>query len=196
MHDEFIKTTIAAYTHLYGPPTRTRRFTRTKPPFGHSAVVVYLPDEVDQKVPKDNLTSLWTAGFGSKTICADFPCELGMEVKGALDEATAGELAEALVEIAEAPLENGNLFHNGQILTDASLPAFPRFTIAMLIDWESVYGFRFPEPLAEIGCLRVVPLFAKEAEFVESHTDRSRGYRSLRYKGMNETDPDREAVVQ
>ncbi|MGW4357674.1 hypothetical protein ACWEKU_02730 [Streptomyces californicus] len=195
MHDAFITKAIAAYTQLYGPPTRTRRFSRTERQPHESAVVVYLPDEVDQKVPEDNLTSLWTAGFGAETICSDFPCELGMEVKGSLNDHSAGALAESLIELAEVPLANGRLFHNGQILTNASLPVFPRFTTALLIDWESVYGFRFPEPLNEVGCLRVVPLFPSEAEFVEACTDPGRGYRSLRNRGLNETDPDREAVI-
>lgn len=160
-----------------------------------SAVVVYLPDAVEQMNPKDNLTSLGTAGFGSEAICADFPCELGMEVKGSLDESSAGALAEALVELAEVPLESGHLFHDGQILTNVSLPVFPRFAMAMLIDWDSMDGFHFPEPLGEIGCLRVVPLFATEADFMESYPDRHRGYRALRFRGMDETDPDREATV-
>ncbi|BFP53640.1 suppressor of fused domain protein [Streptomyces griseus] len=195
MHDEFIRTAIATYTQLYGPPTRTRRFSRTEPPLLESAVVVYLPDEVDQKVPKDNLTSLWTAGFGAEAICADFRCELGMEVKGSLDEPSAGALAEALVELAEVPLESGNLFRNGQILTNVAIPVFPRFTTALLIDWESVYGFRFPEPLTEVGCLRVVPIFSAEAEFVESCATPGEGYRSLRNQGLNETDPERDSAV-
>ncbi|MFE7623265.1 suppressor of fused domain protein [Streptomyces sp. NPDC057509] len=146
-------------------------------------------------VPKDNLTSLGTAGFGAVAICSDFPCELGIEIKGALDETSSADMAQALTELAEAPLRSGQLFQDGQILNNVSLPSFPRFDMAMLVDWESAYGFRFPEPLGEIGCLRVVPLFATEADFVESHTDRHRGYRALRNRGMDETDPNRNAII-
>ncbi|MFE2086539.1 hypothetical protein [Streptomyces sp. NPDC057582] len=195
MDDKFIASVIAAYTELYDPPTRTIRFSRTGPPPCESAVVVYLPDEVEQLDPAGNLTFLGTAGFGSRELCTDFPCELGMEVRGPLDEASAGALAEALDDLASVPLESGRLFNDGQILTNVSLPVFPRFTMAMVIDWDSVYGFRFPEPVTEIGLLRVVPLFATEAEYVESFADRHRGYRALVNRGMVATDPDRESTV-
>ncbi|MFF2409152.1 hypothetical protein [Streptomyces sp. NPDC058092] len=195
MDDKFIASVIAAYTELYDSPTHTIRFSRTGPPLCKSAVVVYLPDEIEQLHPADNLTLLGTAGFGSGELCTDFPCELGMEVNGELDETSVGALAEALTGLASVPLESGRLFNDGQILTNVSLPAFPRFTMAMLIDWDSVYGFRFPEPVTEVGLLRVVPLFATEAEYVESFADRRRGYRALINQGMVATDPDREPTV-
>ncbi|NUW37000.1 suppressor of fused domain protein [Nonomuraea sp. SMC257] len=100
-----------------------------------------------------------------------------------------------LAGLASAPLENGRLFRYGQILTNVSLPVFPRFTMAMLVDWDSVYGFRFPEPAGEIGFLRVVPLFSTEAEYVESFADRHRGFRALVNRGMDPTDPGREPTV-
>ncbi|MFD4949056.1 hypothetical protein ACFVYE_44910 [Streptomyces sp. NPDC058239] len=195
MDDKFIASVVAAYTELYDPPTRTICFSRTGPPPYESAVVVYLPDEIEQLDPADNLTLLGTAGFGSVQLCADFSCELGMEVKGSLDEASVSALAEALADLASAPSESGRLFNDGQILTNVSLPVFPRFTMAMLIDWDSVYGFRFPEPVIEVGLLRVVPLFATEAEYVESFADRRRGYRALINQGMVPTDPDRDSTV-
>ncbi|MCI3227031.1 suppressor of fused domain protein [Streptomyces sp. NP-1717] len=195
MDDSFIASVIAAYAELYGPATRVRRFSRTEPPPGDSAVVVYLPLEAERIIPQGNLTLLATAGFGSQEICVDFPCELGIEIRGSLDECAAAALAEALVELAEVPLEGGHLFHDGQILTNVSLPVFLRFNTAMLVDWDSVDGFRFPQPLAEIGCLRVVPLFAEEMKFVESYADRHLAYRALRIRGMDETDPDRDSTV-
>ncbi|MFE7620150.1 hypothetical protein [Streptomyces sp. NPDC057496] len=195
MDNEFVSSVLAAYTELYDPPTCTLRFSRTGPPSGESAVVVYLPDEIEQLEPEDNLTLLGTAGFGSEMLCADFPCELSMEVKGKLDEAAFRALAKALVELASVPLENGRPFHDGQILTNFSFPLFPRFPSAMLIDWDSVYGFRFPPPATEIGVLRVVPLFATEADFVERSPDRHSGYRALINRGMAPVDPDREPVV-
>lgn len=67
--------------------------------------------------------------------------------------------------------------------------------MAMLIDWDSVYGFRFPAPATDVGLLRVVPLFASEAEFVESSPDRHGGYRALINRGMTPADPDREPTV-
>jgi hypothetical protein len=195
MNDEFIASVIAAYTELYDPPTRQMRFSRTEPPSCESAVLVYLPDEEEQLDPTGNLTLLGTAGFGSQEICTDFPCELGMEVEGSLDEASADALAKALADLASTPLRSGRLFHEGQILTNVSLPVFSRFTVAILIDWDPVYGFRFPEPAKEIGFLRVVPLFATEAEHVESFVDRHEGYLSLVNRGMVETDPNREPTV-
>jgi hypothetical protein len=195
MDSEFITSVIAAYAELYDPPTRTIRFSRTESPSAESVVVVYLPDESEQLDPAGNLTLLGTAGFGSRALCSDFPCELGIEVKGALDETSIGALAQALTDLASAPLETGRLFRDGQILTNVSLPVFPRFTMAMLIDWDSVYGFRFPEPITGIGLLRVVPLFAAEADYVELSADRRRGYRALVNRGMVPTDPDRGSSV-
>ncbi|WP_436773484.1 hypothetical protein [Yinghuangia sp. YIM S09857] len=194
MNEEFIRTAITAYTELYGEPTCTRRFSRSDPA-GVSAVVIYLPNEIDRKVAEDNVTSLWTAGFGAVAVCSDFPCEIGMEIQGSLDDSTSQAMARALIDLAATPLQTGRLFRDGQIVTNVALPGFPRFGSAMLMDWESVYGFRFPEPLSDVGCLRVVPLFDTEADFVESHADRHSAYRALRFRGMNEMDPGRAAVA-
>ncbi|MEU9564071.1 hypothetical protein AB0D16_18880 [Streptomyces sp. NPDC048161] len=158
-------------------------------------MVVYLPDKTEQLVPMDNLTMLGTAGFGSEPLCSDFPCELAMEVKGKPDEASVAALAEGLAHLASAPLESRLPFRNGEILTNVSLPLFPQFSTAMLIDWDSVYGFRFPAPAAEVGLLRVVPLFAIEADFVEAFLDRCGGYRALINRGMTPADPDRNPAV-
>jgi hypothetical protein len=195
MGDEFIASIIAAYAELYGPPTRTIRFSRTEPAVGESAVVVYLPNETEQLDPEGNLTLLGTAGFGAEAICADFPCELSIEVKGPLDGEASDALAEALVNLTSVPLESGRLFKDGQILTKVSLPCFSRFTMAMLVDRDPVYGFHFPEPFADIGSLRVVPLFVSEAEFVESFADRHEGFLALFNRGLAEADPDREPVA-
>ncbi|WP_147286103.1 hypothetical protein [Streptomyces corynorhini] len=195
MDDEFISSVLAAYAELYDPPNRMVRLSRTRPSPGDSIVVVYFPDESEQLDPADDLTLLGTAGFGSETLCADFPCELGMEVKGKPDETSIDALAKALADLASVPLENNRPFLNGQILMNFSIPLFPRFSMAMLVDWDSVYGFRFPEPAAGIGLLRVVPLFEAEAGLIESSADRQRGYRALINRGMVPADPDRESAV-
>ncbi|MCG0288584.1 hypothetical protein [Streptomyces sp. PSAA01] len=195
MDDEFIASVIAAYAEAYDPPTRTIRFSHTQPSARESAVVVYLPDEAEQLDPAGNVTLLGTAGFGSEALCIDFPCEFCIEAKGFLDEASADALAAALTDLALVPLKSGRLFNYGQILTNVSLPAFPRFTMAILIDWDSVDGFRFPEPVSDIGLLRVIPLFATEADYVESFADRRKGYLALINRGMVATDPDREPTV-
>lgn len=194
MNEDFVRAAIAAYTELYGEPTRTHRFSRTEPG-GATAVVVYLPDERDRMVPKDNVTSLGTAGFGAAEICSDFPCEIGMEIQGELDDAACEAMARSLIDLANVPLQSGRLFQDGQVLSNVSLPIFSQFSMAMLVDWESVYGFRFPAPLSDVGCLRLVPLFETEADFVESQDDRHSAYRALRVRGMNEVDPDRTAVI-
>ncbi|MEV8288700.1 hypothetical protein [Streptomyces niveus] len=195
MDSESISSVLAAYTELYDPPSRTVHLSRTGRPSGEFAVVVYLPWETEQMDPADDLTLLGTAGFSSEEICTDFPCELGVEVKGRLDEAASGEMARALADLGSVPLENGRPYRDGQILTNVSLPFFSRFSMAMLIDWDSVYGFRFPDPVPEVGLLRVVPLFPAEAELVESSTDRRSGYRALINRGMRTPDPDRQSSV-
>ncbi|MEV8333879.1 hypothetical protein [Streptomyces niveus] len=195
MENEDVSSVLAAYTELYDPPSRTLRLSRTGLPPGETAVVVYLPWETAELEPADDPTLLGTAGFSSEAVCADFPCELGIEAKGRLDEASAGEMARALVELGSVPLQNGRPYRDGQILTNTTLPFFSRFSMAMLIDWDSVYGFRFPEPVPETGLLRVVPLFPAEVEFVESSTDRRSGYRALINRGMRTPDPDRQPSV-
>ncbi|MFG3244820.1 MULTISPECIES: hypothetical protein [unclassified Streptomyces] len=192
---EFVSSVLAAYAEMYDLPTRTLRLSRTGPPPSEVAMVVYLPDKTEQLVPTDNLTMLGTAGFGSEPLCADFPCELAMEIKGEPDGASIAALAEGLAHLASAPLESRLPFRNGEILTNVSLPLFPQFSTAVLIDWDSVYGFRFPAPVAEVGLLRIVPLFAIEADFVESSLDRCRGYRALINRGMNPADPHRKPTV-
>jgi hypothetical protein len=180
---------------MYDPPTRTLRLSCTGLPGSEAAMVVYLPDETEQLEPADNLTMLGTAGFGSEPLCVDFPCELAMEVMGNLDDASVAALAEGLAHLASAPLESRLPFRDGEILTNVSLPLFPRFSMAMLIDWDSVYGFRFPVPVADVGLLRVVPLFVSEAGFVESSPDRHGGYRALINRGMTPADPDRKPAA-
>lgn len=195
MENEHVSSVLAAYTELYGPPSRTLRRSRTGPPPGETAVVVYLPWETEELDSADDPTVLGTAGFSSESICADFPCELGMEINGRLDEAAGGEMATALTDLGSLPLENGRPYRDGQILTNVSLPHFSRFSMAMLIDWDSVYGFRFPQPVPDVGLLRVVPLFPAEVESVESSADRRSGYRALINRGMRTPDPDREPSV-
>ncbi|MGW1411819.1 hypothetical protein [Streptomyces sp. NPDC002403] len=193
---EFASSVLAAYTEMYDPPTYTMQIShRGSPPGSELAVVVYLPNETEQLVPTDNLTMLGTAGFGSEPFCADFPCELAMEITGVLDDASVAALAQGLAHLASASLENRRPFRDGEILTNLSLPLFPRFSMAMLIDWDSVYGFRFPAPATEVGLLRVVPLFALEADFVESFPDRHESYRALINRGMVPADPDRKPAV-
>ncbi len=67
--------------------------------------------------------------------------------------------------------------------------------MAMLVDWDAVYGLRFPEPLNEVGILRIVPMFPSEVEFVESCANHKEGYLTLVNRGMVETDPGREPIV-
>ncbi|MFD6335304.1 hypothetical protein ACFWGI_37780 [Streptomyces niveus] len=195
MENEHNSSVLAAYTELYGEPSRTLRRSRTGPPPGETAVVVYLPWETQELDSANDPTLLGTAGFSSESVCADFPCELGMEIKGRLDEAASGEIATALTDLGSLPLENDRPYHDGQILTNVSLPPFPRFSMAMLIDWDSVYGFRFPQLEPAVGLLRVVPLFPAEAELVESYDDRRSGYRDLINRGMRTPDPDRKPCV-
>ncbi|MFC9066886.1 MULTISPECIES: suppressor of fused domain protein [Streptomyces] len=196
MNDEFIASVTAAYEELYDPPTRTIWFTRTKQPPEKCAVVVYVPTEAEQRDPDGNVTLIGTAGFGAESLCVDQPSELGVEIKGALDEHAVDSFAAALVELASAPVRTGRLFSDGQVLSGLTLPRFSRFTMALLVDWDSVYGFRFPEPASAVGLLRIVPLFPEEVDFVENFEDRHDAYRALIYRGLDATDPERAPVVQ
>ena len=195
MAEDFVASVVAGYERLYGPPTRIVRFSRAEPTAEELAVVIYLPDEDEQQDPEGNLTLLGTAGFGAKPVCRDFPCELGIEVVGPLGDSDADALAEALVDLGVVPLENGRPFVDGQLLENVTLPVFPRFTTAMLVDRDPVDGFRFPPPLGEVAFLRLVPLFGAEAELVASYQDRHEAFLDLINRGMAEADPDREPVV-
>lgn len=192
---ESIESIITGYTRLFSSPTRIIHFSRTGSRPCKSAVVVYLPDETEQLDPSGNLTLLGTAGLASAALCADYPCEFGIEIRGSLDTDSADTLAESLVHLTSAPLATGQPFRDGQILTNVSLPSFPRFTMAMLIDWDAVDGFRFPKPSSNIGLLRILPLFETEADYVESFTDRRRGYLSLINQGLIATDPERDSIL-
>ncbi|MFF2376524.1 hypothetical protein ACFVUW_19300 [Streptomyces xiamenensis] len=191
MDNEAVSLAVAAYTELYGPPTRIIHFSRAEPIFCECAVVAYIPDDAERLDPAGNVTLMGTAGFGSLELCVDFPCELGIEVRGVIGEDSVVRLAKALIDLAMLSLGNGKPFDDGQIISNLSLPVFSRFASAMLVDWDPVYGFRFPEPLPEIGLLRVVPLFPEEVAYLESSVDRRAAYRDLVNRGMDDMDPGR-----
>src|SRR5262245_16869007 len=195
MTDEFTTSIVRAYTQWFGAPTHTVRFALKTPTTMDVAVVVYLPDDAEQKGPEGNITLLGTAGFSSAMICRDFKSEIGFEVKGPLDETNEHAMATALVELASVPLETGRQYEMNQILTNFSFPVFSRFRFAMLLDWDPIDGFRFPSIPEEIGLLRVLPLFEAEAKFVESFADRREGYLALFNRGLRPEDPNRGSVV-
>jgi len=193
MSDDPLSPIVSAYTEWFGP-TSIVRSTRDAPPI-HIGVVVHLPTTGEQDDPIANLTMLGTAGFGAAQICQDFACEVGIEVQGVLDEAAIMANADALVSLASVPIETSRKFEVNQILTNFSFPAFPRFTSAMLLDWDPIDGFRFPSPCDGTGLLRVLPLHPSEVEHIESFADRNEGYLSLFNRGMREADPERAPVV-
>jgi len=183
---------LAAYEAELDSPTRVVRFARGEQ---DCAVAVYLPTEAERQDPELNLSMLGTAGFGDLEICQAISCELGLEITGAPAEADTDALAEALVELASAPLRTGRLFTVWQILTGVALPGFPRFSTAMLVPWHGVDTFDFAAPWDGVSLIRVHPLFPAEVERVESAADPEDGYLELVGLGLEPADPDREPVV-
>lgn len=194
MSHDLLSQIVSAYEEWFSPPIRVLRPSQdaTRIDVG---VVVRPPSEAERADPISNLTLLGTAGFGAAEICLGHGCELCIEVQGMLDEDAIEANAVALVSLASVPLETGRKFEENQILTNISLPAFPRFRSAMLLDWDPIDGFRFPPPCEEIGLLKALPLHPSEVEHVESFADRTEAYLSLFNRGMNEGDPARQPVA-
>lgn len=193
--DETLGRLVAAYEYWFGSPTRLLRSPARESVRVDVAVLVYRPTVTDQQDPEGNFTFLGTAGFGATMIYRDRRCELGIELQGSPAEAVVEEAARALVELGSAPFETGRPFEKDQILINFSFPTFPRFDVAILLDWDPVDGFRFPAPLHDVGLLRVLPLHKSEVDFVETFADRSEGCLSLFDRGLHVSDPDRNAVI-
>jgi hypothetical protein len=183
-----------AYTEWFGPPVELRRVPVPGVPH-QLGIVVRPPTEEERTDPIADLTLLGTAGFAAAGICEGLRDELGLEIAGTLDETATDQNVEALAKIASAPLETGRLFRANQILTNLELPAFPRFGAAILVDWDPIDTFRFPEPFEDTGLLRVLPLHLDEVEFIEASDDRTDAYLALFNRGMREADPGRESVL-
>lgn len=192
--DSYLTAIRSAYEEVFGSPDRPLPFTSGKGKLKRADVLVYYPEEAIRSDPEIYATNFFTAGFGAVEICEDRSCELTMKAMGELDAPSMDAIARALVDLAAVPLRTGRLFREGEILTNLSLPHFPRFDRATLLDWDVSYGFRFPDPCTAIGLLRVIPLFASEADFLESSTSLQDGYLDLYASGLNPGDPDRVPV--
>jgi hypothetical protein len=149
--------------------------------------------EVDD--PVANSTLIGTVGAAAAGMVRGVTCELAFEVRGTLDEPALQANGEALAFLATVPLRTGRAFALHDLLTNLSLPAFPGFDIALLVDWDPIDGFRFLPPFESIGLLRVLPLLPSEVNHVEQFKDRGEGYLSLFNRGMDEVDPGREPTI-
>lgn len=185
---------IGAYESWFGPPvTLIRGRAGAKPaPIG---VVHRLPIGKEVDDPVANVTLLATVGASSAGVVRGMARELALEVRGTLDEPAIRANAEALADLAAAPLHTGRLFVLNDLLTNLSLPAFPGFDAALLVDWDPIDGFTFLPPFQGIGLLRVLPLHPSEVAYVEGFADRGDGYLSLYNRGMDEVDPRREPTL-
>jgi hypothetical protein len=181
---------IQGYTKWFGAPARILDQTVDQPPIVMVRVPVYLP--VDEE---DDTTMIGTAGLCAVPIGEGVKAELAMEVKGALDKPAVAKLAEALIDIGLAPLKTGRRFAMDQILTNLTLPSFSRFHTALLIDWDPVNGFVFPQVREPVSLLRVVPLFEDEAREIEAAADRKAAYLALRNRGLEPEDFERESTA-
>jgi hypothetical protein len=184
-----VERVVKAYEEHFGAPSSTPRLKTSFPGLSDIAVVVYLPTD-----PEVNTTQLGTAGLSLASIAKGSKAELGFEVSGTLSKASILEVGKALVDLGLAPLTTGKLFETNQVLTNVSLPLFPRFTLALLIDWDPVYGFTFPGLEPPVSLLRVVPVFESEAKFFELSKDKRDAYAKLFNWGLKPEDPKREAV--
>lgn len=184
----------SAYESWFGPPvTVIRGRTGAEPP--PIGVVHRVPVGKELDDPVANVTLLGTLGASSAGVVQGLARELAFEVRGTLDEPAIRANAEALADLAEVPLRTGRAFAVRDLLTNLSLPAFPGFDTALLVDWDPVDGFTFLPPFENIGLLRVLPLLPSEVAHIEGFADRGEGYLSLVNRGMDEVDPTREPTL-
>ena len=180
---------IKAYGDHFGEPSSTPRLKTTFAGLSDIAVVVYLPTD-----PEVNTTQLGTAGLSLASIGNGFSAEIGVELSGALTKDSILEVGKALVDLGLAPLATHKRFEVNQVLQNLALPRFPRFNLALLLDWDPVYGFTFPGLEPPVSLLRIVPVFESEARFFESAKDKREAYLKLYNWGLKPEDPSREAV--
>ncbi len=166
-HGPDVTAVVGAYTAHFGPPEEVLPFKSPGGLVQEAAVVVYLPEDAEAST-----SMLGTAGLSVVPLGKSFFAELGMEIKGSVPQTVRGDLAEALIDLASAPLKIARPFAVNQILTNVHLPLYDRFTMAILVDWDPVYGFKFPNLPRDVTLLRVVPLFESEAKYIEAAKDR------------------------
>lgn len=180
---------VDAYATYFGPVAETLPLRLQAPADNDIAIVVYLPED------PESTTQLGTAGLSAYPIADGFRAEVAIELKGSVDAGIRRELADALVALAAAPLKIGRPFLMNQTLGNVRLPMFEKFRYAMLVDWDPVYGFIFPNLPEPVTLLQVVPLFESEAAHIESLPDRRKGYLDLISGGLEPEDYDRGPVA-
>lgn len=183
-----VSAVMAEFAAYFGPRAAALPF-RLKAQTGDDLAIVVHPAE-GPEVP----TLLGTAGLSAYPVTDGFRAEFALEVKGTLDAAMWGDMAQAIVTVASAPLKTGRPFLLNQTLGDVRLPLFEKFCFGMLVDWEPTYGFQFRQLPEPVTLLRIVPLFESEATWIEAQPDRNMGYLTLFNRGLVPEDYDRGAV--
>jgi hypothetical protein len=184
-----VKDVIDSYAAHFGPPAETLPFRVGEVASHDLAIVLYLPED------PESTTQLGTAGLSVMAIGDDFRAEIGIEVKNGVKENERRLMADALVALGTAPLKTGRLFSPNQVVGNVQIPLFERFNLAILLDWDPVYGFTFPNLREPVTLLRLVPIFESEARFIESQPDRARAYVRLYGQGLVPEDYARQPVV-
>jgi hypothetical protein len=185
---------VGAYESWFGPPV-TLLPAETGGAEEGIGIVHRRPIGKEVDDPIANATLIGTVGAAAAGVIRGMACELAFEVRGTLDGPAIRANAEALAFLARVPLRTGKMFVLHDLLSNLSLPAFPGFDTALLVDWDPVDGFRFLPPFQGIGLLRVLPLLPSEVDHVERFEDRGEGYLSLFNRGMDEVDPEREPAA-
>jgi hypothetical protein len=185
---------VGAYESWFGPPV-TLAQAGNDVAGGAIGIVHRRPVGKEIEDPVANATMLGTVGASAAKVVGQTPGELAFEVRGTLDESALDANAEALLDLASAPIRTGRPYVLHDLLSDLALPAFPGLDTALLVDWDPVDGFRFLPPFQGVGLLRVLPLHPSEVEHVMGFADRGDGYLSLLSHGMDEADPTRRPAV-
>jgi hypothetical protein len=179
---------LESYGAYFDPPAEVLPFHVKSKAASDLAIAVCLPQD------PGGVTTMGTAGLSAWPIAADFNAELAIEIKDSVEPEVRRKLAQAIVDMGTAPLQTGRPFIMGQTLGNVTLPLFERFGCAMLIDWDPVYGFEFPNLPEPVTLLRIVPLFDAEAKWVEKQRRREDAFLSLFNSGLVPEDYDREPI--
>jgi len=186
--EKYIDAVFAAYQDWFGKPSDMFKMKRLPDSLGidEIGIIIYLPESTpDGSI----LTLLGTAGMSAKDMNGPVPlAELGMEIEGSLTSNALKLVTKRLADLAVMPFYTGQGYRLNSVLKVIGTPLFEPFDAVYLLDWDSYdklrpIGFDKTFPL-----LRLVPIFEREARFIENSKDRNRAYLDLKRKGLNPAD--------
>jgi hypothetical protein len=119
--------------------------------------------------------------------------EIGYEFEGGSTPSQREEWARQLAELATIPFRDKFALETPMILSDLKIPPFFNMTHVMVVPWDYEYAVLLPELPWQVEILRLVALFADEAQLVQQlGYQRAAGH----FLKTNFNDPQRQAKKQ